>query len=212
VILLFRRECLDQWAIVMAYLVGKKQPENCNFFRLADQLQGRGDKGLLQPVWDTHHKDMLWLLYQIRNYRNIFIEHVTSPWQRGTSMETYGDSFSLGSPAPVGWITQDEIEQAVKKIRYLAPEWARSPEIAWYTNHPRQLLEIIFFYIDEIKEKQQREDVWDVWKILGGWTFSYDMIAFRLMLFISASTLTMLDVIIKHPEAINVGAAQISQP
>ncbi len=208
---IFGNLLLDQWAYDIAYLVGREHPEDFNFFRLADQLQGRGDKGLLQPLWDNHHKDMIWLLYQIRNYRNIFIEHVRAPWQRSTSIETPGDSFRLESLAPVDWVTRDEIRRAVKKIRYLAPEWARSPEIAWYTDNPRQLLEIIFFYIDEIKEKPQREKVWDVWRIVGGWTCSYDMIAFRLMRFMAESMLTMLDIVTKHPEKINVGEVKTSQ-
>ncbi|SRR6266849_5953195 len=202
---IFGNLLLDHWAIVTAYLVGKTHPEDFHFFRLADQLQGRGDKGLLQPLWVNHHKDILWLLYQIRNYRNNFIEHIRAPWQRGTSMSGYNDGFSLSSPAPPDYIGEDEIEKEVKKIMHLAPYWTKSSE--WYRKYPRQLLEVTFFYIDEIKEKQQREDVWDVWKILGGWTFSYDMIAFRLMRFLAESTVTMLDVIAKHPDKIHVGAA-----
>jgi hypothetical protein len=202
---IFGNLLLDHWAIVTAYLVGKTHPEDLNFFKLADQLQGRGDKGLMQPLWANHHKDILWLLYQIRNYRNIFIEHMRDPWQRGTSMLTYGNDFRLSSPAPPDCIGEDEIEKEVKKIRHLAPHWARNSE--WYRKYPRQLLEVIFFYIDEIKEKQQREEVWTVWKKLGGWTFSYDMIAFRLMRFLAESILTMLDVLAKHPDKIYVGAA-----
>ena len=121
-------------------------------------------------------------------------------------MLTYGDDFRLSSPAPLDWIGEDEIEKEVKKIRYLAPSWAKSSETDWYTKHPSQLLEVIFFFIDEIKELPQREAVWTVWRKLGGWTFSYDMIAFRLMRFLAESILTMLDVIAKHPDKIYVGA------
>lgn len=208
---LFGNLLLEQWTYVILYLVGEKDPGTFDFAKLMTKLQGRGDKGLLQSLWDNHHDDMLWLLYQIRNYRNIFIEHVREPRQRGTSMETYGDSFRIAGPTPVDWISRDDIEQAVNKVRYLAPKWAKHPDMAWYTIDARQMLEIIFFYIDEIKEHYQREQVWSVWKKIGGWTFSYDMIAFRLMRFIVESELTMLDIISLHPEAINVGAAQISQ-
>lgn len=200
---IFGNLLLDQWAIVITYLVGKAHPEDMNFFKLADQLQGGGDKGLMQPLWANHHRDILWLKYQIRNYRNNFIEHVRAPWQRGTSRLTYGDDFSLGSPAPPDWVGEDEIAKEVKKIRYLTPIWANTD---WYTKNPRQLLAVIFFHIDEIKEVSQREEVWTVWKKLGGWTFSYDMIAFRLMRFLAESTVTMLDVIAQHPDNIHVGA------
>ena len=207
---IFGNLLLDQWSHVIGYLVSDGEPEKFNFVSMTYQLQKKGDKGLLEPLWSNHHNDILWLFYQIRSYRNIFIEHVTSPWQRGTLMETYGDSFRLGSPSPVDWISQEEIEQEVNKIRHLAPQWAQNPQITWYTQSARQMLEIIFFYIDEIIEQHEREEVWNVWKRLGGWTFSYDIIAFRLMRFTAESAPTMLDIITNHPNTINVGAAQTS--
>ncbi len=205
---IFGNLLLDQWSHVIGYLVSNREPEQFNFVSMTYQLQKKGDKGLLEPLWSNHHNDILWLFYQIRNYRNIFIEHVTSPWQRGTLMETYGESFRLGSPSPVDWISEEEIKHEVNKIRHLAPQWAQNPHIAWYTQSARQMLEIIFFYVDEIIEQHEREEVWNVWKRLGGWTFSYDIIAFRLMRFTAESALTMLDIITRHPDAINVGAAQ----
>ena len=120
-------------------------------------------------------------------------------------MSGYNDGFSLSSPAPPDYIGEDEVEKEVKKIRHLAPYWTKSSE--WYRKYPRQLLAVTFFYIDEIKEKQQREEVWKVWEKVGGWTCSYDMIAFRLMRFLAESIVTMLDVIAKHPDKIHVGAA-----
>ena len=107
--------------------------------------------------------------------------------------------------------THEEIERLVKKIRYLAPQWAKPPITGRFYQHPRQLLEIIFFYIDEIKEHAEREKVWDIWKKVGGETFSYDVITFRLIRFLAGSMLTILNVITNHPEKINVGAAKTRQ-
>jgi hypothetical protein len=211
-LLIFGNLLLEQWTFVIHYLIGEKVTKEIDFAKLMTTLQTKEDKGLLQSLWDNHHKDMLWLLYQIKNYRNIFVEHLREPRQRGTSMFTYGDDFRLASSSPVDWISQDELEKTVKKIRYLAPKWAKSSNTDWYTKHPRQLLEVIFFYIDEIKELHQREEVWTVWKKVGGWTFSYDLIAFRLMRFIAESILTMLDVIAKHPDKIFVEQHANPQP
>lgn len=209
---IFGNLLLDQWARVISYLVGSNQPEDFDFVKLVNYLQKKtGDKGLLQPLWDNHANDMLWLLYQMRNYRNIFIEHIKEPWQRGTGRQTYGDDFRLGSPSPPGWLREEEIEQAVKKIRYLAPPWTKPPYTDWFDQYPRQLLEVIFFFIDEVKEQENREKIWNVWKKVGGWTFSYDMIAFRLMRFTAESMRTVLDIITIHPTSINVGAAKTSQ-
>jgi hypothetical protein len=199
---IFGNLLLDHWAYLIAYLVGENNPELFHFFRLADHLQKKGDKGLLEPLWDKHQKDVLWLLYQIRNYRNSFIEHIADPYQRGTSMQTYGSDFRLSSHTSPHLITEEEIKEAVKKIKHLAPNWTKSPGANWYTDHPRQLLEVTFFFIDEIKEKHQREEVWKAWKIVGGATFSYDMVTFRLMRFVSESTLTMLNIITQHPDKI----------
>ncbi len=182
---IFGNLLLDHWAYLIAYLVGEKDPELFTFFRLADYLQKKGNKGLLEPLWDKHQKDMLWLLYQIRNYRNNFIEHVADPYQRGTSMETNGNNFRLSSFTSPHIITEDEVKQVIKKIQYFAPIWTKDQGVDWSTNHPRQLLETAFFFIDDIKEKHQREDVWKAWKIVGGATASYDMVAFRLMRFVS---------------------------
>jgi len=201
---IFGNLLLEQWTIVIHYVIGEKVTREIDFAKFMTRLQKEGDRGLLQPLWNNHHNDMLWLLYQIKNYRNIFIEHMRDPWQRSTSRLTYGDDFSLGSPAPLDWVGEDEIAKEVKKVRYLAPRWAKTD---WYTKNPRQLLAVIFFHIDEIKELSQREEVWTVWKKLGGWTFSYDMIAFRLMRFLAESIVTMLDVIAQHPDRIHVGAA-----
>lgn len=209
---IFGNLLLDQWARVISYLVGSNQPEDCDFVKLVNYLQSKtGDKGVLQPMWDNHSKDMLWLLYQIRNYRNIFIEHSKDPWQRSTGRHTYGEDFRLGSLAPVDWLSQAEIEQAVKKIRYLAPRWAKPPYSDWYDQNPRQLLEVLFFFIDEVNEQEDREKIWKVWKKVGGSTFSYDMIAFRLMRFMAQSILRMLAVISQHPDKINIGA-KLAQP
>jgi hypothetical protein len=136
---IFGNLLLEQWTYVILYLIGEEVTKEADFAKLMTRVQKKGDHGLLQPLWDKHHKDMLWLLYQIRNYRNIFIEHPRSLTQRGTSMFTYGDDFKLESS--VYWISQDEIEKTVKKIRYLAPQWAKSTEIEWYTQQPRQLLD-----------------------------------------------------------------------
>jgi len=44
-------------------------------------------------------------------------------------METDGDSFRLGSPSPVDWISQDEIENSTKSVAHFVPEWAKRPEM-----------------------------------------------------------------------------------
>ena len=208
---IFGNLLLDQWAYVIGYLIGDNDPTTFNFRKLIEQVQKRGNKGLLEPFWQKHRNDILWLFYQLRMYRNIFIEHVRLPWQRGTSREAYGDDFSLSSPIAVGWIDEDEVENEIRSIENLAPLWARSPYMNWHKGNIRQLLQITFYHIDNIEKQTDREKVWQVWEKVGGWTPSYDLAAARLMRFASESFLTMLDIISRYPDAMKVGAAQINQ-
>lgn len=208
---IFGNLLLEQWTYVILHLVGQIDLKMQDFSKLVTTLQSKENNGLLQPLWENHLHDMIWLYYQLRSFRNMFIEHVKAPWQRGTSRESFGDNFRLATPSPVNWIDEYEIERLIRKVAYLAPSWGRVLKTTWNKNNIRQLLEIIFYHIDSIKEHAQREKVWEVWKKVGGWTPSYDMIAFRLMRFIAASQLTMLDVITKHPGNINVGVAKTGQ-
>lgn len=193
---IFGNLLLEHWARLILYFIGELPGEHLDFVQFMNRMQKKGDKGLLQPLWDNQRKDMLWLLYQIRNYRNIFIEHLRQPVQRGSSMRANGDDFRLSSPTPPDVMTDDQIQEAVRKIRYLAPSWTKTE---WYTRYPRSLLEVMFYYIDEIMEQNEREKVWAVWKRVGGWTFSYDIIIYRLMRLMNESSITILDIIAKHP-------------
>jgi hypothetical protein len=70
----------------------------------------------------------------------------------------------------------------------------------------RNLLEEIFYNIDQIREQADRERVWNVWNEVGGLTPSYDVIAMRLMRFTATSLLTIIDSISMYPEKVNLGA------
>ncbi len=206
---IFGNLLLEQWTYVIHYLIGETNLKERDFSKLVTTLQSKQNNGLLQPLWDNHYEDLIWLYYQLRAFRNIFIEHIKSPWQNGTSRETYGDSFRLATPSPVGWIDEVEIEKKIRKIAYLAPQWAKRNPAVWNQNNIRQLLEVIFYHIDGVGDRGKQEKVWEVWRQVGGWTPSYDMIAFRLMRFMAQSLLTMTDVITQHPEVIAVGSAPL---
>lgn len=208
---IFGNTLLDQWTYVMLHLVGESNLKMQDFSKFVTTLQSRKDNGLLQPLWNNHHHDLIWLYYQLRNFRNVFIEHVKAPWQRGTLRQVYGEDFRLASPSPVDWIDNDEIERMIRKIAYLAPTWAKPQHMTWNKNNIRQLLEIIFYHIDSIPDRASQEKVWAVWKQVGGWTPSYDMIASRLMNFMAQSAVTMLAIISQHPTSINIGT-KVTQP
>jgi hypothetical protein len=81
-----------------------------------------------------------------------------------------------------------------------------APANIWYSGNMRNLLEEIFYNIDQIREQADRERVWNVWNEVGGLTPSYDVIAMRLMRFTATSLLTIIDSISMYPEKVNLGA------
>lgn len=197
---------LDQWSYVIKYSIGIDSPKDFGFYALYDKISSEKDIGLLSLIRENHRKDIYWLCYQLRAYRNIFIEHVRRPWQRGNTMSVYGDDFNLFIPTPPGWLDGEQIRKRLQAIYHLAPKALRdAPDDYWEKRNLHRVLEITFMHIDQIDKKDDREKVWDVWKDIGGSTPSYDIVGHRLMSFIVNSIPTLMDIITKNPEKINLG-------
>jgi hypothetical protein len=209
---IFGNLLLDQWAHVIAYSTGLRDPEKFNFHSLYNKMASKKDKGILVNMWNSHRKDVYWLYYQLRLYRNIFIEHVTRPWQRGNTMSVYGDDFNLFVPTPPGWLNGVEIEKRLKEIFPLAPKVLReAPNDYWERKNLHRVLEVTYMNIDQIENQADREKVWNVWKEVGGSSPSYDIIAFRLINFINSSVDTMISIISDAPDQINLGKGAMNK-
>jgi len=144
-------------------------------------------------------------------YRNVFIEHMKVPQQRGTNRTFEGHDFHLFSPTSIGWLDDNLFEQEIKSILHITPSHIRlAPSAVLHRGNMRNLLEAIFYNIDYIPEQADREKVWNVWNEIGGATPSFDVTAARLMRFVATSTLTIMDMISRHPEQVNLGGQQIA--
>lgn len=55
---IFGNLLLDQLSHVIGYLVNEKEPEKFNFVGMTYQLQKKGDKGVLEPLWSNHHNEV----------------------------------------------------------------------------------------------------------------------------------------------------------
>ncbi len=206
---IFGNLLLDQWAHIVGYVINDQEPMKFSFAAFVDKVQKKGDKGVLEPFWQKHRQDILWLFYQLRMYRNVFIEHMRVPRQRGTNRATHGHDFKLFSPTSIGWLDDNQIEEKVNSIIHLAPNYIKfAPARVWYNGNMRNLLEEIFYNIDQIVEQADRDKVWNVWNEIGGLTPSYDVTAMRLMRFTATSILTIIDMISMHPERVNLGGQQ----
>lgn len=202
---IFANLTLDQWAFVIAYGLGLPEPTRYRYSYLVDQLQGARTLAALQELKQAHLTDAIWLLYQVRWYRNAFIEHVERPWQRGSTMGVYQEDFNFFITTPVGWIAPDEERRLVDGIKHLAPDWVKQLPADHWQAKPRAVLEATYREIDRISAQVDRQAVWTVWQQLGGSTVSFDRLARRLLDFLTASTATMQGLVAGHPEAVNLG-------
>lgn len=203
---IFGNLVLDQWAHLIAYLAGLKEPEEFTFNRLVSLLQAKNYAGILKPLWGRQYRDILWLYYQLRFFRNIFVEHLKRPWQRGSTMSVFGEDFNLLIPTPPGWEDEGAIQAELQSISQYAPKWLKdAPDDYWEKRNPRRVLEITFMHIDEIPEQTARDRVWKVWSRVGGSTPSYEIVAHRLARLIEGSIPTLIGIASAHPNSINLG-------
>jgi hypothetical protein len=210
---IFSNLALDQWAYCVAYITGGQDPEESNFHRLTSELRSAKCRTTLRPFRDEHLRDCVWLYYQIRAYRNIFIEHVRRPWQRGHTMTVGGEDFNLFVPTPPGWLQEKEVEEALANVTRVALRWLRERGAEyWQRRNPQTVLEGTFEHIDELDSQNDQQTVWDAWKILGGSTVSFDHLGKRFTQFVADSTKTAREIVEADPSAINLGPSTSQMP
>lgn len=203
---IFANLTLDQWSFVIAYCLGVPHPANYRCVDLVNRLQGSTAPAALLPLKGQHLADAVWLHYQVRSYRNAFIEHVERPWQRGSTMSVYGEDFNFFICTPVGWIPEVQEKQMIDDIRSLAPKWVADLPADHWQSKPRAVLEATYREIDQLPRQVDREKVWDVWRQVGGSTVSFEVLGRRLVSFLKGSTRTVQDIVDKNPDKINLGA------
>lgn len=202
---IFSNMMLDQLAHVVAYCIGADQPEKWNFRCLTMMVQAR-DPGPLAEFAERNLQDVLWLFYQIRFYRNVFVEHVRRPWQRSQTMSVAGEDFSFFTPTPPGWLsTTDQREALERALAIGSPAVERLPKGSWERTNPARHLEIAFHHIDEIQRQSDREALWEVWSKIGGSTPSFHVIAQRLAGFMVSAITTLAEIVKDKPDGVEVG-------
>lgn len=202
---IFGNLTLDQWAYTISYSLGLSDASRYTFHHLVSQLQAKRISPKLKIFHERHFKDAIWLYYQLRFYRNNFIEHVDRPWQRGSTMSTYGDDFEFFIPTPPGWIPDQKQDEMFETIKHLVPKWIEKLPKDHWQKRPRATLEAILKQIDEIPKQEDREKVWKVWEEIGGSTVSFDILGNRIVKFVQESTATLFQEIKTHPENIDLG-------
>ena len=76
---------------------------------------------------------------------------------------TQGHDFKLFSPTPIDALDDDQIKQKVRSILHLAPyPLNQLPSDTFSDGNMRNVLETIFYNIDQVAKQADREKVWNV--------------------------------------------------
>lgn len=179
-------QILDQIAFVSFRLLKRGSlPRNYDFHEFYKRLVGSKSNSKERILWKNLKRDIIWLHYQLRFYRNEFIEHLTKPWQRGFTHSISSDEFNFFIVVPAGYYPDGYLVNRVTGIFHLAPAWLKkSPKDYWERERYGRVLEITFMNIDNVRRQKDRERIWLVWKEFGGSTPAYEHLALRLAGFI----------------------------
>jgi len=184
---------LDYWASIVKYVYGLPNDSAWRFpyNALHEQIVKPTPPAALQPLISAHELDMHWLNYNLRIYRNGFIEHIDRPIQRGASAPNFYLGFSIHIPSAVGALSDAEKADIYASIAHIAPQFTSGRPANYWQRQPALTLQWMFHGIDQIANHSDRELVSKAWRELGGETVSYEIIVQRLtnLLLSSASTM-----------------------
>lgn len=195
---------LDQWSLQAIAIANINLQKVHPFVELINFFES-GQSSILNPIWDQLKERILWLHYQLRFYRNRFIVHANRPWQRGTTRSVYGNDFNLFTPTPPGWLNDKKLDEEIKKLIHLAPDYIKSSPDNWEKEPPRALIEKIFNNIGNIQDRDDREKVASIYGKVGGSTPTFQIIAMRIFDFIDSGTGLLINIAKENLKSINLG-------
>jgi len=201
---------LDQWAIQAISVANISLKKIHPFIELLNFFENENNS-LLDEIWDKLRKEMLWLHYQLRFYRNRFIVYANRPWQRGTTRSVYGEDYNLHTPTPPGWIDDKKIDEEIKALIHLAPNRIQNAsDDYWEKNRPGALIERIFDNIGNIEKKEDREKVAKIFAQKGGSTPTFQILAKNLLFFVAESMAMLCELAKNNLNTINLGSPHMT--
>lgn len=196
---------LDQWSLQAIAVSSLSLNKNYPFVELFKFFEN-GNNSILDPIWSRLKKEMLWLHYQMRFYRNRFIIHANRPWQRGTTQSVYGEDYNLHTPTPPGWVDDKKLDEEIKKLIHLAPERIqKARDDYWEKARPGALIERIFDNIGNIDKKEDREKVASIFAQKGGSTPTFQVLAKNLFYFTAEGTAILCEIAKNNLKNIDLG-------
>jgi len=174
---------LDHWARIVGHICNTPSlySDGYPFAKLYQMICQALPPTELSVVIANHRQDIIWLYYNLRIYRNGFIEHLDKPMQRGSTSYNNRIGFSFFSPAAVGSVSATQEQGLHNTISHIAPQFTATLRPGHWQRRPRGSLQLMFQNIDQIQSYDDRERISRVWKQLGGETVSYEVLARRLI-------------------------------
>lgn len=184
---------LDHWASVVGLIANV--PDASEWSYPYAKLHGEIVKTVppegLRRLKLADEKDIYWLFYNLREFRNKFIEHIDRPLQKGSSRRTYYMGFNFYVPAASGSLTDEELAEQYARINHLQEPFVRNLPPNHWQRKPQVVLQSMVQRIETIENYEDRQLVLSVWKVVGGDSVSYEVLLrrFTKLLIDSASTL-----------------------
>ncbi len=196
---------LDQWSLIAASIANLPIKRKHPFVELVDSWE-RDASGSLASIWEKYHTDILWLHYQLRFYRNRFIVHANRPWSRGATRTVWGEDFVLFTPTPPGWLDDGILNKQILDLLPLAPARIRdATDDYWEKVRPGRIIEVLFEDIGNIKSRDDREKIAELYGKKGGSTPSFQIIAGALLVFIEKATNELIAIAKNNLSSIDLG-------
>ena len=211
---IFGNILLDQWAITVAYIAGLPAPGNYNNFRRLVKLLEKGEHNviLLTRLWEKLNREMLWLYYWLRVYRNMFIVHIDRPRQKIKTYRISGSNFQLYTPSPPGWVDKKEYKKEIRSLLQLLPQKlqklpyssSREPSLGVLLKH-------LFANIGAIPSPKDRERLYRLVIKIGISTPTFQLLGSNLLSFITEATKLLRSQALNSLDKVNVGRPAVSR-
>lgn len=186
---------LDHWASVVGFIANVPNSDKWPFpfAGLYKEIIKSPPPEGLRTLKSTDGGDVHWLFYNLREFRNKFIEHVDRPLQKGSSRRLYYMGFNFFVPAASGALTEQEVVELHAQVAHLqGPFVEKLPPDHWQRK-PRAVLQAMVQHIETIESHTDRQLVLSVWKKIGGESPSYQTLVRRFAKLIVDSSATLAD-------------------
>ena len=200
---------LDQLFIVITHVHGigslvdkQGHPFSYVMYRL---LENHPDATRLKKFERKFYSDLIWMHFNLRFYRNKFVTHIVRPVQKGSTASVYGLDFKLKAETPPHTEGRSDLENKIKELEPLLAEEMKYWSEDYWGRKPRAMINKLFSGIDKYGNLKEKEEIQKCFRLMGGYSESYHVIAKKFSDFIHGVSIHMLELIQDCPDDVDLG-------